>query len=360
MQLQQIRLTTFKNHQELKLNFSSNIVAFCGSNGTGKTNLLDAIYLLCMCKSYFQSVEANVVTHGEKSYTVFGKLLKEETHEVACTYLMNDGKKFKYDKKVYDRLADHIGKMPVVFIAPGDIALIQEGSEERRRFMDSLLSQTDARYLSDLIRYHKALEQRNRLLKMFKERGAYDVILLESINEQLCATAEYIYEQRKKFIVQFRPAFAAHHARLTDQNEEVSLYYNSDLDEAPLDEIVSTQLKQDLEMARTSKGLHRDDLELKIENRSLKKFGSQGQIKTYLIALKLAQFDYLKDKTGVKPFLLLDDIFEKLDGLRAARLMELVANDHFGQIFLSDTHRERVETIFSEMGQKAEIFELKK
>ncbi|MDX5321618.1 MAG: DNA replication and repair protein RecF [Bacteroidota bacterium] len=358
MQLRQLRLLSFKNHPDKRFDFTGDLVAFCGRNGVGKTNVLDAIHILCMCKSYFQHIESNSIQHGEAYYSVFGKVDTDEAHELGCLYQRGQGKTFQFDKVPYERLADHIGKMPVVFIAPGDISLIHEGSEERRRFMDIILSQTDGRYLRELMTYQRALDQRNKQLKLFAERGYVDSTLLESLNQQLIQPSVYLHEKRVAFVESFRPSFEAHHQALAQGNEEAGLHYQSDLLEMDLASLLRQNAAVDLDAARTTKGLHKDDLEFELNGYPLKKFGSQGQIKTFLIALKLAQFDYLQEQTGVKPFLLLDDIFEKLDESRIARLMELVAENHFGQIFITDTHRDRVESIFSEIGRKAEIFVL--
>lgn len=358
MRLRQLRVLSFKNHPDRRLDFEGDLVAFCGRNGVGKTNLLDAIHILCMCKSYFVHVESQAIHHGDDYYSVFGKAEMDEVHDIGCLYKRGSGKTFQFDKVPYERLADHIGKMPVVFIAPGDISLIYEGSEERRRFMDMILSQTDAVYLRELMSYQRALDQRNKQLKLFNEKGYVDTPLLESLNHQLIKPSAYLYEQRKAFIESFLPAFKEHHAVLTQDEEEVDLSYASDLENAPMETLLKQHASSDLDMGRTTRGLHKDDLNFTLKGFPLKKFGSQGQIKTYLIALKLAQFDFLHQKTGVKPFLLLDDIFEKLDEYRAERLIQMVAQDHFGQIFITDTHKQRVETIFSQIGRKAEIFVL--
>lgn len=358
MQLEQLRLLSFKNHFDQRFDFQGDLIAFCGRNGVGKTNVLDAIHLLCICKSYFQHAEVHSIYHGDPFYSVYGKMEKEGPHEIGCMYKRNQGKTFQYDKVPYERLADHIGKMPVVMIAPGDIKLIHEGSEERRRFMDMILSQTDSQYLNELLRYQKALDLRNKQLKLFNEKGYVDTALLESFNAQLIRPSAYIHEKRKAFLEVFAPAFIAHHAALTEQEEEVGLGYESDMENKSMEEILRENRSSDLDMGRTTRGLHKDELAFSLKGHPLKKFGSQGQIKTYLIALKLAQFDFLKEQTGTKPFLLLDDIFEKLDEFRAERLIQMVAQDHFGQIFLTDTHKQRVESIFSEIGRKAEIFVL--
>ncbi|MBI1223543.1 MAG: DNA replication and repair protein RecF [Bacteroidetes bacterium] len=358
MRLRQLRLVSFKNHPKARYEFQGDLLAFCGRNGVGKTNLLDAIHILCMCKSYFVHQESQIIHHEDDFYSVYGKVELETEHEVGCLYKRGQGKTFQFDKVPYERLADHIGKMPVVFIAPGDINLIYEGSEERRRFMDMILSQTDSTYLRELMSYQRALEQRNRQLKIFNEKGFVDTPLLESLNQQLIRPSAYLFRQRKTFIKSFLPAFKNHHSILTQEEEEAGLKYTSDLENASMEELLQQNASADLDLGRTSHGLHKDDLQFTLRNFPLKKYGSQGQIKTFLIALKLAQFDFLEQKTGVKPFLLLDDIFEKLDEYRAERLIQMVAQDHFGQIFITDTHKQRVETIFSQIGRKAEIFVL--
>ncbi len=358
MYLSELRLLNFKNHPDSRFRFEEELVAFCGRNGAGKTNVLDAIHLLCMCKSHFSHIESQLVTHGEDYYSVFSRLSLEDEHEVACLYQRSGGKTFQFDKQPYTRLADHIGKMPVVLIAPGDIRLIQEGSEERRRFLDMLLSQTDSRYLHALMRYQRALEQRNRQLKRCNESGYVDHALLDSLDRQLIEPSSLLYEKRKDFITGFHPGFLQHYRSLSQGSEEVGLLYQSDLEEAGMEEWLKRNRQQDLDAGRTTRGLHKDELEFRLGEHPIRKYGSQGQIKSYLIALKLAQFDFLRDQTGTKPFLLLDDIFEKLDEHRAQRLIQLVAEEHFGQIFITDTHRERLEQVFSEIGKKAQTFVL--
>ncbi len=359
MRITELKLTGFRNHATLSLRFDESVVAFCGKNGTGKTNVLEAIHLLCMCRTYLHQQDQQNIRHGDPFFSAFGRYLEDENrHEVACQVERGKPKVFRYDKKEYQRLSAHIGKMPVVFIAPGDIELIHGGSEERRRFMDLILSQTDPVYLQELSAYQKALDQRNRQLKLFSERGFVDSHLLASLNHQLISPSYYIYDRRKEFTASFLPYFLEHHANLTQQEETPDLIYQSPLHEKNLEEWLRDNESQDLDLGRTSSGLHKDDLEPVLNHFPLKKFGSQGQVKTFLIALKLAQFDYLREKTGKRPFLLLDDIFEKLDEYRSQRLMQLVAQNHFGQIFITDTHRQRVEAVFAEIGKSVQIFGL--
>jgi DNA replication and repair protein RecF len=355
MQLQQLNLTSFKNHALKTFEFKGEIVVLCGENGTGKTNVLDAIYLLCMCKSYFQASEINNIRHQDPFYSVFGKC---GDNEIACMVRRGQGKIFRFNGKEYDKLSEHIGKMPVVMIAPSDIELIYGGSEQRRRFMDTLLSQTDREYLSSLQLYLRGLEQRNRLLKQGSEKGYTDNMVLEAVTRQLIAPAELIFKKRRQFIKDFLPHFYRYHKLLTEGKEDPELVYESLLLEKDPESWFRSNLSRDMELGRTEKGIHRDDLELLLNTYPVKKFGSQGQVKSYLIALRLAQSDFLKEKTGTKPFLLLDDIFEKLDQPRTRKLMQLVAQSYFGQIFITDTHRERIETIFAGTGAFPQIIHL--
>lgn len=351
MKLQQLKLNTFKNHSSRQFDFTEDVVVLHGPNGVGKTNVLDAIYLLCMCRSYFQNTELSNIQHGADFYSVYSKIFFDEQAEVACMVKKGEGKTFRFNKEDYNRLSDHIGKMPVVMIAPGDIRLINEYSDERRKFVDILLSQTDSEYLQNLMRYQRALDQRNKQLKTIQESGFVDHTLLDSLDFQLAQTGEYLFQQRKNFIEKFTPYFTHHHQTLGKQNEEAGLHYKSDCLEKDMKSLLKEGRSRDLDLARTDRGLHKDDIEFQLDAYPLKKFGSQGQIKTFLIALKLAQFDYLKEMKGTHPFLLLDDIFEKLDEQRASRLMELVAEGHFGQIFITDTHPDRVLSIFEKMGK---------
>lgn len=359
MNLTELRLTDFKNHEERNLRFDGNIVAFCGKNGTGKTNLLDAIYLLCMCRSYFSTVEGSNIRHGRPFYSVYGTVdFDHDTHEVGCMFHRQEGKTFRWDRQDYQRLSDHIGKMPVVMIAPGDIELINEGSEWRRKWLDMLISQADAEYLRSLTQYQKLLEQRNNLLRSSLDSGYLDDLVLQAIERQMYAPAGMIYSKRIAFMKRYAPIFAEHHSNLTREEEVAGVEYQSDLHQQPFEQLLFQNRDRDLDLGRTERGLHKDDLHFLLNGYPLKKFGSQGQIKSFLIALKLAQFDYLKEVKNTKPFLLLDDIFEKLDEYRAERLMLMVAREHFGQIFITDTHRQRIEAIFAGIGKTPQLISL--
>ncbi len=358
MKFQVLKLTTFKNHIQGQFQFEEDIVVFHGPNGAGKTNVLDAIYLLCMCRSYFQHVELSNIHHEHDFYAVFAKVLFDEEQEVACMVKRGEGKTFRFNKEEYQRLSDHIGKMPVVMIAPGDIRLINEYSDERRKFMDQLLSQTDQQYLQELILYGRALEHRNKALKQFNESGYVDQHLLDSLDHQLSKAGTYIYTQRSRFVEEFSPLFEKHYKVLSQERESASLVYESDLAEENMEQLLKANRGKDLDLGRTDAGLHKDDLKFTLNGYALKKFGSQGQIKSFLIALKLAQFDFLKSQKGFAPVLLLDDIFEKLDEQRATQLMARVAGTGFGQIFISDTHPERVSRIFESLDKPIQLIAL--
>lgn len=359
MQFTYLQLTQFKNHEEITFSFDASVVCFAGKNGAGKTNILDAIYLLCMSKSYFNAQEQMNIRHEMPYYSLAAKIHEaEDLSDVRCVVKRGGKKEFRFNKTPYERMADHVGKFPVVFIAPGDIALINDGSEERRRFMDAIIAQCDKTYLRELMRYNYLVESRNRQLKQFAERGYFDAALLETFDEQLTGPATYIFACRTAFVKDFLPFFHTHYQQLAGDSEPTAIHYLSDLADKQMEALLTGNLDRDLYAQRTTEGLHKDDLVLELNGFPVKKFGSQGQIKTFLIALKLAQFDYLKQKTAKKPFLLLDDIFEKLDEHRAAKLMQLVAEEHFGQIFITDTHRQRMEQIFASIGTSPQIFDI--
>ncbi|TNE79530.1 MAG: DNA replication and repair protein RecF [Bacteroidetes bacterium] len=358
MKFQVLKLNTFKNHSKAQFRFEEDIVVFHGPNGAGKTNVLDAIYLLCMCRSYFQHAELANIQHEQDFYAVFAKVLFDEEQEVACMVKRGEGKTFRFNKEEYQRLSDHIGKMPVVMIAPGDIRLINEYSDERRKFMDQLLSQTDQNYLQELIVYGRALEHRNKALKQFNESGYVDHHLLDSLDHQLNKAATYLYGKRKAFVAEFSPLFEMHYKELSQAKESTGLVYESDLADQNMEQLLKANRSKDLDIGRTDGGLHKDDLKFTLNGYALKKFGSQGQIKSFLIALKLAQFDFLKVQKGFAPVLLLDDIFEKLDEQRATQLMARVAGTGYGQIFISDTHPERVCRIFETLDKPIQLIAL--
>lgn len=361
MWLKQLSVFNFKNYTESSLDFLPQINAFAGPNGAGKTNLLDAIHYLALCKSYFNPVDSQHIKKGTDWFMIQGAFEREQVPDViSCSLKKNQKKQFKRNKKDYQRLADHIGLFPLVMISPNDTAIVTEGSEERRKFMDNVISQTDNHYLDILIQYNKILLQRNTLLKRVRETGMLDIGLIEVLNFQLSTTGEQIFERRKSFMNEFLPEFERYYVFLADGVENVSLAYESPLMGTDFESLLRNNLEKDRVLERTSQGIHRDDLLFTIhEGMPLKKFGSQGQQKTFLIALKLAQYSFLRNKKKCKPLLLLDDIFDKLDTNRTRKLMQLVSEDEFGQIFITDTDARRIKDIFDEIVQPIRIFEVK-
>ncbi|ERJ60692.1 DNA replication/repair protein RecF [Sphingobacterium paucimobilis] len=360
MWLKQLSLLNFKNYTESTLTFLPEVNAFTGENGAGKTNLLDAIHYLSLCKSYFNPIDSQHIKKGEEWFMVQGEFEREERVDaISCSLKRNQKKQFKRNKKDYPRLADHIGQFPLVMISPNDSEIITEGSEERRKFIDNVISQTDNRYLDTLILYNKVLLQRNMLLKGIKERGVFDVGLLEVLNMQLVDVGDRIYARRKRFMEEFTPSFQRHYNYLTDQAEEVSLVYESPLHHHDFLELLNSCLDKDRALERTTQGVHKDDLLFTIHGEMpLKKFGSQGQQKSFLIALKLAQYSFLQEQKKFRPLLLLDDIFDKLDDRRTTKLMKMVSNEEFGQIFITDTDADRIRKIFDEIAQPIRIFDI--
>ncbi|HEX8377534.1 MAG TPA: DNA replication/repair protein RecF [Pedobacter sp.] len=359
MWLKKLSLLNFKNYQEADLQFSATVNAFAGNNGAGKTNLLDAIHYLSLCKSYFNPIDSQQIKQNEEFFMIQGAFDKQESDEVvACSLKRNQKKQFKRNKKDYQRLADHIGLFPLVMISPYDISIIIEGSEERRRFIDNVISQTDNQYLDELILYNKNLANRNALLRNIAQTGRYDAALLEIYDDQLVLSGNNIFAKRKAFMEAFLPVFASHYKYLSEGAEEVELIYDSQLAKEDFSILLKKAVERDRALERTTTGIHKDDLLCSIHGMPLKKFGSQGQQKSFLIALKLAQYSYLNQKKGFKPLLLLDDIFDKLDDLRITKLMQMVSHQDFGQIFITDTSSDRVKRIFEGIGVGLSIFEI--
>ena len=361
MWLKQLAVLNFKNYTEATLQFASDVNAFTGANGAGKTNLLDAIHYLSLCKSFFNPVDAQQIRRDADWFMVQGEFDKDgQPDTVACSLKRNQKKQFKKNKKAYTRLADHIGLFPLVMVSPSDSAIVTDGSEERRRFVDSAISQTDLAYLDGLIAYNKCLAQRNSLLKQAGKSGVLDRSLLDVLDMQLVELGVPIFEKRRAFMADFIPEFDHHYRFLTDTAETVSLVYESQLIQAPFETMLAQHLERDRQLERTTVGIHKDDLLFTIHgDMPLKKFGSQGQQKSFLIALKLAQYSFLHRQKGFKPLLLLDDIFDKLDDHRTRKLMQMVSDDDFGQIFLTDTDSARIKRIFEEINHGVRIFEIK-
>lgn len=357
MWLQRLSLLNFKNYEEASLAFSPTINAFTGNNGAGKTNLLDAIHYLSLCKSYFNPIDSQQIKQGTDFFMIQGDFeLQEKKEVISCSLKRNQKKQFKRNKKEYPRLADHVGMFPLVMISPYDVSIVMEGSEERRKFLDTAISQTDRQYLDEVIQYNKCLANRNALLKQIAHTSAYDPALLEIYDEQLAAFGANIFVKRKQFMGIFEELFNQHYSFLSADAERVSLVYESQLNHDSLPNLLKKNVEKDRILERTNCGIHKDDLVFSIHGMPLKKFGSQGQQKSFLIALKLAQYTYLKQQKGFEPILLLDDIFDKLDDLRTKKLMQKVSDHDFGQIFITDTSAERIRKIFDEIGEEVSIF----
>ncbi|MDZ4822146.1 MAG: DNA replication/repair protein RecF [Flavobacteriales bacterium] len=352
--LNTISLTHFKNYNESELEFSPGINCLLGDNGSGKTNVLDAIHYLGFSKSYFNHVDSQNILHDEEFFILRGNFsCGESEDEVSCSVRKGQRKILKRNKKEYEKLADHIGLLPVVMISPDDIELVIEGSEVRRRFLDSVISQYSQPYLHNLMAYNHALMQRNNLLKNFSrqprsERQRYDA--LEPWDMQLVDLGTTIYAERKKFVEAFTPTFSSWYQQLSGGKEVPALHYESHLNETDFATLLKSCLEKDLALERTSAGTHKDDLEFLLDGYALKKFGSQGQKKTYLIALKWAQFGFIANAVGKLPILMLDDIFDKMDEKRTAHLLQLLSHELFGQVFITDTHRHRVPHLLNEAG----------
>lgn len=359
MYLKKISLFNYKNFSEASFDFDTKINCFVGKNGVGKTNVLDAIYHLSYGKSYFNPLAVQNIKHNEEFFVIDGEFEKNErVEQVVCSLKKGQKKILKRNSKQYEKFSDHIGFIPLVIISPADRDLIIEGSETRRRFMDSVISQLDTHYLQELIQYQKIISQRNALLKYFALNHVFETDTLNIYNEQLNALGQSIFEKRKSFIADFIPIFNRHHQAITDSKETVQLVYESGLYEKDLLTLLQENINKDRVLHYTSVGIHKDDLSFEIDHHSIKKFGSQGQQKSFLIALKLAQFEFVKKQSGENPILLFDDIFDKLDESRVEKIVEMVNNDTFGQLFISDTHLERTEAIIKSTHQSYKMFNL--
>ena len=357
MWLKQLTILNFKNYEEETLSFLPGVNALTGDNGAGKTNLLDAIHYLSLCKSYFNPIDSQQIRKGLDWFMVQGAFERKEVEEtISCSVRRNHKKQFKRNKKEYPRLADHIGLFPLVMISPNDSIIITEGSEERRKFIDNVISQTDHKYLDELIRYNKYLQNRNIFLKQSAMHRSFDPQLFDVLNEQLISSGKIIFDQRQVFMSAFLPLFNKLYAYLTDSLEPVDLVYDSQLQNQSFEALIAGSVEKDRQLERTTTGIHRDDLQFSVNDMPLKKFGSQGQQKSFLIALKLAQYQYLQNRKEFKPMLLLDDIFDKLDDKRTKKLMQMVSQDSFGQLFISHTNSDKIKEVFGEIECTLRIF----
>ena len=347
MHIQRLSFLNFKNYEQLNLEFCPGINCLIGDNGEGKTNILDGLHYLSFCKSYFNPIDSQNILHDHPFFVIQGTVSNEAGEdEIYCAQKRNQKKQFKRNKVEYSRLADHIGRYPMVMISPSDNDLIHEGSESRRRFLDSVLSQFDSIYLDDLINYNKILSQRNALLKKFAETGRFLKDSIEIWDMQLIEFAQRIYLKRSRLIAEFIPVFQKYYEAISQGKEKVNINYQSHLLDTDFSEVLAKAIERDRALQYTTVGTHKDDLEFTIRKQPVKKYGSQGQQKTYLIALKLAQYEYMRNVMKKRPILLLDDIHDKLDENRVRGIMALVSQDQFGQIFITDTHPSRIALIF--------------
>lgn len=353
MYLKKLVLINFKNIAQAEITLSERLNCFVGDNGAGKTNVLDAVYYLSMSKSALTMTDGQSVRHGEDFFVVEGTYAGDSglSDTVNCSFLRRSGKVLKLNGKEYDRMADHVGRFPVVMVSPQDSVLITDAAEERRRYLNAFLSQLDRDYLASLMRYNAVLAERNRFLK-----SSSDEQMLQIYDMQLADHAARIYERRRDIIDRMRPLVAEFYRQLSGDREQVEIEYRSELASTSMGELLLASRERDIVNGFTTSGVHRDDMSLRIGGYPLRKYGSQGQQKSFLMSLKLAQYRILAEVCGERPLLLLDDLFDKLDTSRVENLLTLVAGDDFGQIFITDCNRSRLETILSRAGEKYALF----
>jgi DNA replication and repair protein RecF len=357
MYLKRLSLTNFKNYELNELDFSPKINCFVGNNGVGKTNILDAIHYLSLTKSFFNNIDSISVRHGEDYFIINGVYEKNgEDDQIYCAFQKGKPKLLKRNGKEYQKLSDHIGRYPVVMISPADSSLILEGSEERRRFLNKIISQYSAGYLDSVLRYSKALQQRNKLLKDFRSSDKFDNEVLSVWDAQLIKYGSSIFNEREILVNDLVPVFQNYYSLISSEKESVELKYVSHLSEGSFAESLINSLAKDRLLEYTTMGIHKDDLSLLMNDYPVRSLGSQGQQKSYLVALKLAKFDYISKQAGFSPILLLDDIFDKFDANRVEQIIRLVGNDKFGQIFITDTHQNRLQEILSSHNTDYRLF----
>jgi DNA replication and repair protein RecF len=359
MILDKLALINFKNFESFELDPAKKFNCFIGANGVGKTNLLDAIYYLSFSKSFLQGNDKQHIKHNEDFFMLNGKFShNEQSEEIACTVKHGQTKIFKRNGKEYDKLSQHIGLIPLVYTAPLDINIVQNGSDIRRRFIDTVISQFNKDYLRNIISYQRALEQRNQLLKQFNGRTQNDESALEIWDMQLATYGNEIFKHRMAFATDITPIFNKYYQNISQQREKLSLNYKSQLMLDSIENLLLKTRSKDIMMQYTSTGIHKDDLEFMLGDNLLRKFGSQGQQKTFVLALKLAQFEYIQQKTQRKPILLLDDIFDKLDASRVEAIIKIVSNDDFGQVFITDTNYERTANLLEKTSGQSKLITL--
>jgi DNA replication and repair protein RecF len=374
--LSKISLTQFKNYHFSSFDFTQRVIGICGLNGKGKTNLLDAAYYCCFTKSYFTKADGLNMQFGTDGFRIeassisskgggnpgdisvdLSEVYKQKSDEIVCIF-RNGKKEVLLNCLAYTKLSEHIGKFPAVMVAPDDIGLITEGSEERRRFIDTVLSQMDAAYLQQLVVYNKVLQQRNSLLKSFAEQGKTDWQLLEVLDEQLIAPGNLIFAKRKIFTEALIPLVQQFYDRIADNEEAITLQYDSRLHDSSFYDLLNNYRQKDFALQRSNAGIHKDDLLFQLNGQVFKTTASQGQRKSLLFALKLAEFELLKKNKGFAPLLLLDDVFEKLDDNRMHQLLHWVCNENSGQVLITDTHKERLQEAFEKLNTAYQVFEL--
>lgn len=356
MKLDRISILNFKNLEQVELDFSPGINCFMGDNGAGKTNLLDAVHVLSMSKSAMNLTDGQCVRHGNDFFMVRGdySLPGQSSEAVVCSFKRGAGKTLKRNGKEYERISEHIGLLPLVMVSPGDTVLINEAADERRRFLNSFLSQIDSLYLNQLVKYNALIAQRNKLLKNF---AGFDEVL-QVLDMQINDVAQVIYAKREEFVEKLSPVVTHYYKIISGDTESVTISYRSELSRAPMSELLAEALERDIVLGHTSVGIHRDDIPMKILDYPIRKYGSQGQQKSMLIALKLAQFDIISQTRGVRPLLLLDDVFDKLDMNRVRQLITLVSGERFGQIFITDSNKVRLEGVLRALSCQYRLFDV--
>ena len=357
--LKKISIINYKNILDKEYELDPKINCFVGDNGVGKTNILDAVYHLSMGKSYFNVKNDQLINRGKDYMLVDGVFeLNNKNERIVFSLKIGEKKVLKRNGKPYKKFSNHIGLIPVVLISPYDNDLINEGSSERRKFIDSIISQNDKEYLINLIAYTRVIQNRNKLLKQYNRSVDFDLDTIKVYDDQIYKLSEPIFKARDKFIKEFTPLVLEKYKHISDDKEKISIEYKSDLIDNHVENLIKDSFQKDVILQYTSVGLHKDDFVFNIDENRIKRFGSQGQQKSFLIALKLAQFDYLKNETGNSPILLMDDIFDKLDLMRVKRIVEIVNSTNFGQLFLSDTDKERIEKVLSSLNLSSKIFEV--
>ena len=359
MIVRKLSLINFKNHPSKSFEFSPQINCFVGNNGVGKTNVLDALHYLSVGKSFLGNSDLNNILFEEEFFALESEINDGEKDNVIKIQQPKENKKvIKKNDKTYERLADHIGFLPSVMISPYDSNLISDSGESRRKFLDAMISQTDSEYLFNIIQYQKTLKQRNALLKYFQKNRTYEADTLEIYTEPLIRYGKKIFDKRNEFVAQLNPVVKHFYEIISGGNEEVSVQYSSDLSAVSMENLLQENLEKDRMLTYTSAGVHKDDLLFEMNGTLIKKTGSQGQQKSFLISLKLAQIKRIKELTGKNPILLLDDIFDKLDDNRVSQLISLINQENFGQMFITDTHWERTEAVVKRINEESIIFEI--